>query len=254
MPTCFVMQPFDGGVFDRRFEEVFKPAIEAAGLEAYRVDQDPKVSIPIQDIEAGIRSAQVCLADITHDNPNVWFELGFAIACNKQVVLVCSDERTATKFPFDVQHRTIIKYPTKSPSDFTTLSVGITAKLVAYLEKSESMATVSSMSLLTTTNGLDKQEVVAIAAVAQNVEHSADHASIGQIRRDMEASGSTRLAIALALRSLVERGFLAGEFRQDEDQGYYGYELTPDGWRWAVENKNMFVLQQAKPGPKTRGY
>ena len=39
MSTCFVMQPFDGGPFDRRYKDVFAPAIKAAGLEPYRVHQ-----------------------------------------------------------------------------------------------------------------------------------------------------------------------------------------------------------------------
>jgi hypothetical protein len=66
MATCFVIQPFDAGKFDKRLEQVFKPAIEAAGLEAYRVDKDPRVDIPIDAIEEGIRSAAVCLADYHH--------------------------------------------------------------------------------------------------------------------------------------------------------------------------------------------
>lgn len=77
MATCFVMQPFDGGTFDRRYDDVFAPAIRDAELDPYRVDQDPKVSIPIQEIESGIRESQICLAEITQDNPNVWFELGY---------------------------------------------------------------------------------------------------------------------------------------------------------------------------------
>jgi len=83
MPSCFVIQPFDGGRFDKRYTDVFKPAIEAAGLDLYRVDRDPSVSIPVNNIEQGIRGAAVYLADITLDNPNVWFELGYALATEK---------------------------------------------------------------------------------------------------------------------------------------------------------------------------
>jgi hypothetical protein len=61
MATCFVIQPFDGGKFDKRFQDIFKPAIEAAGLEAYRVDNDHKVLVPIESIEDGIRQAAICL-------------------------------------------------------------------------------------------------------------------------------------------------------------------------------------------------
>jgi hypothetical protein len=120
MGTCFVIQPLDGSVFDKRYRDIFKPAIEAAGLKAYRVDEDPAVDIPIDDIERGIREAEVCLAEITTDNPNVWFELGYAIAARKELVLVCSNERGA-RFPFDVQHRNIIRYGTDSLQDYVTL-------------------------------------------------------------------------------------------------------------------------------------
>ena len=153
MSTCFVMQPFDGAAFDKRYDDVFAPAIVAAGLTPYRVDQDPKVSIPIQDIENGIREAGLCLADVTLDNPNVWFELGFAIASGKEVVLVCSNERT-TRFPFDIQHRTIIKYQTSSTSDFEKLKVGITTRIKAYLEKTEALSNISEISKLTKFEGL----------------------------------------------------------------------------------------------------
>ena len=129
-----MMQPFDGGVFDKRYDDVFEPAIKAAGLEPYRVDRDPSVSIPIDDIEAGIRRSELCLAEITTDNPNVWFELGFAIAVPKEVILVCSEERT-TRFPFDVQHRNIIKYKTESPQDFKKLRESIIERAGALQKK-----------------------------------------------------------------------------------------------------------------------
>lgn len=77
------MQPFDGSKFDKRFDDVLAPAITAADLEPYRVDRDPGVTIPIEDIQSGIESSPACLADITADNPNVWFELGYAIASRR---------------------------------------------------------------------------------------------------------------------------------------------------------------------------
>lgn len=125
-----VIQPFDKGRFDKRYEDVFAPAIRDAGLEPYRVDRDPGVTIPIEDIQAGIESCEACLAEISTDNPNVWFELGYAIASQREVVLVCSEERTSN-FPFDVQHRSVIKYSTESPRDFEQLRSQITARLQA---------------------------------------------------------------------------------------------------------------------------
>ena len=112
MPKCFVIQPFDDGKFDKRYRDTFAPAIRDASLEPYRVDQDPRVQVPIDAIEKGIGDAAVCLADITANNPNVWYELGFAFAANRPVIMVCAHDRA--DFPFDIQHRTVIRYKTDS--------------------------------------------------------------------------------------------------------------------------------------------
>jgi hypothetical protein len=130
----FVIQPFDAGPYDKRYIDVFEPAILAAGLEPYRVDRDPAVSVPIDEIENGIRAADICFAEISTNNPNVWFELGYAIASGKEVVLVCSEQRTE-KFPFDIQHRNIIRYRTESTSDFVRLGSEVAERLRALAQK-----------------------------------------------------------------------------------------------------------------------
>ena len=43
MKNCFVIQPFDGGKFDKRFKDVYKPALENAGITPYLVDEDPGI-------------------------------------------------------------------------------------------------------------------------------------------------------------------------------------------------------------------
>lgn len=247
MGTCFVMQPFDQAVFDQRYEDVFVPAITEAGLEPYRVDQDPKVSIPIQDIESGIQDADICLAEITEDNPNVWFELGYAIACRKEVVLVCSKERT-TRFPFDIQHRTIITYPTGSPRDFKKLQKDITIRIKAYLEKAQTLSVVSEISKVTKFEGLEQHEVVCLATLAENLAHPGDIASVYQIKRDMESSGFTKVASTIAIVMLLKKQFITQEEFQDETGEYYtGYKLTEAGWEWVLSNKDKFVLHKPKP-------
>ena len=105
-PTCFVIQPFDKGKFDKRYNDAFDPGLGQAGFEAYRVDQDPGTDVLIAAIEEGIRRAAICLADVTTDNPNVWYELGYAFAAGKHVILTCCDEREGP-LPFDIQHRNV---------------------------------------------------------------------------------------------------------------------------------------------------
>lgn len=257
MPTCFVMQPFDNGPFDRRYDDVLVPAIKAADLEPYRVDRDDSVSIPIDQIENGIRQSAICLAEITEDNPNVWFELGYAIASGKEVVLICSASRVG-KFPFDVQHRTIIRYDTFSPSDFEKLQAAITGKLAAYIRKSEALEAVSdSTQLVAPVEGLTDQEVFALAAVLQNLNHEADHAPVGLIQRDMEHGGYTRVASVLALRTLTQKGFLSLDEYPDSEynESYFGYSMNDIGWRWSNANQNRFVLKRSpKAPPPKRSY
>lgn len=244
MERCFVIQPFDDGPFDARYDDVLGPAIRKAGLEPYRVDRDPKASIPIQEIEAQIRSSRICLADISLDNPNIWFELGFAIATDKDVVLICSDHRQ-TKFPFDVQHRNIISYRTTSPRDFEQLREKITGRLTALLDKEQNLSAAVELSKLQRIQGLEQHEVVALAALGENIYSLTDAASDQNIRQDMERSGFTNLATTIALRSLSDRGFITQvKLENEEGWSYAGYKFTMDGWDWILNNRSEFVLKK----------
>ena len=107
MKTCFVIQPFNEE-HNKRYKNVVKPAIEEVGYESYRVDEDKAVQKPIESIEQKIRECSVCFADISDDNPNVWYEVGFATALGKKMILACACGRD--KYPFDIQHRNIIAY------------------------------------------------------------------------------------------------------------------------------------------------
>jgi hypothetical protein len=245
MSKCFVMQPFDGGVFDQRYESVFAPAISAAGIEPYRVDRDPAVSIPIQDIEKGIRDAVICFADITIDNPNVWFELGFAFAIPREVVLACSDERT-TKYPFDVQHRNIIQYKTGAPQDFEELKGKISERIQAVLKKNEEIGRVVSTLAVKDTEGLSQHEIVALVTVMQNSFLSDGYIEGYVIKNDMNVAGFTDIAVGIALTTLCAKGMVVSETKWDQnDVPYKGFATTSEGERWLVANQDKLSLTKA---------
>lgn len=244
MSRCFVMQPFDGGAFDKRYDDVFAPAIKEAGLEAYRVDRDPSVSIPIDDIESGIINSKLCLAEITTDNPNVWFELGFAIAVPKEVILVCSDERRS-KFPFDVQHRNIIRYKTESPQDFTQLKENITTRIKAVLNKQNEISKVSKISPVADTEGLSQHELVALVTVMQNSFISQDGATPYKVKEDMNNAGFTDIAVSLALRSLSQQAMIMTQtFSDSYGNDYLGYSVTPKGSDWLLNHQELLILRK----------
>ena len=247
MSTCFVIQPFDKGPYDKRYEDVFVDAIKATGLEPYRVDRDPSASIPIDQIESGIRAASVCLADITEDNPNVWFELGYAIAARTDVVLVCSNQRTKP-FPFDVQHRNIIKYSTESSRDFDEFKTKITQRIQALLTKQEKLADVKANSPMVDVEGLTQNEIVALIALAENINMPSDPVSPHLIRQDMEKYGFTRIATTLALTRLLRKGLVRTSKVTDYDGSFFmAYALEDAGMEWLLSHQDSLVLH---PSPE----
>ena len=250
MGTCFVMQPFDGGPFDARYADLYDPAIRAAGLEPYRVDRDPSASIPVDRIEEGIRSALLCFADITLDNPNVWFELGFAIAARKQVVLVCSAERS-TPFPFDVQHRKITRYRTEAPRDFNALADEITSRLNAI----QSELTVNpeiEFSPIAPTEGLSQHELNALVAVAQRVDGPDDWVSAYIAREEMRSLGFADVAVTLGMRGLTQKGLIE-TFKVEDDRGeaFTAFRPLEAGYQWLQDHESLLALKHPPAGGQT---
>jgi len=243
MGTCFVIQPFDNGKFDKRYESVFDPALSEAGLIAYRVDRDPSVSIPIHDIESGIRTSDLCFADITTDNPNVWFELGFSIAVHREVVLVCSDERD-TKFPFDVQHRNIIRYATTAPQDFEELKPKITARIKAIQKKNVDIGRIAHSTAIKDTEGLSQHELVALVTVMQNSFFSNGYVSGYTVKNDMNNAGFTDIAVSISLKQLIAKGYIISDLWSDRsDEPYSVYKTTETGDKWVMDNQEKLTLK-----------
>jgi hypothetical protein len=247
MGRCFVIQPFDKGPFERRYEDVLAPAIKNADLEPYRVDQDPAVSIPIDSIENGIHGSDMCLADISLDNPNVWFEVGFAIAAKKEVVFICSEDRK-TPFPFDVQHRTITKYATSSPRDFKELQRKVTQRLKAIMRSSLELEAVSKLSPTQETEGLAPHEVAALVILAEDRISPNSTVSPQQVQERMRRSGFTNIAVSLGLIALSAKGYM--EYVNESDSNGYEYStcsLSPKGLQWIQDNQSSLVLRIEEP-------
>lgn len=253
MTTCFVIQPFDAGKFDKRFNDVYKPAIESAGLEAYRVDKDASVSVPIESIEEGIKKAAICLADITTDNPNVWYELGYAFALNKPVVMICSDERTGKKYPFDIQHRRVIGYSSDSASDFDNLKNKLTTNLKALLSKEEAFKALSATDSVAETQGLSSVEIICLTLIANNSESPNSAAAIYTVQQDAERAGLNRMGLSLGLKRLSGKAMV--EFVEtDEDyqgEAFPGVIISDKGWAWIDENESELVMH--RPSNQSKG-
>jgi hypothetical protein len=243
-PTCFVIQPFDGAMYDGRWRDTYKPAILNAGYQPYRVDHDKSVSIPIEKIEEGIRNSDCIFAELSEDNPNVWLEVGLAVAHGQELCLICSDKRQ--KFPFDVQHRTILRYSTGTRSDFDELQKKITERLLAIKKSNKRSREIRAVASINSVN-LRIEELNCLAAIAGSTDGS-------MLRYDifnrMEKWDFTNIAIGLSLRTLAKREFIDLFSDQDHNGNYSEYaKLSDEGWKYIEANTEKFVMRKTGKKP-----
>jgi hypothetical protein len=243
MSRCFVAQPFDNGEFDKRFAQVYDPAIKAANLEPYRVDRDPKASVVIDTIVSEIRSCSAFFVDVSTDNPNVWFELGLAIAYQQEVCIVCVERRE--RFPFDIQHRKIIRYKTDAPDDFTKLQRDITARLNAIVENRTTIESIEEKIEATTepAAGISDLELLCIGVLAGQTRPDSESASMSLLYGEMERAGYLPIATSVALRRLARRGFVDQVTEDTEHDSYRAVVITREGWQWIEDNLERFSLK-----------
>ncbi|AGW12124.1 hypothetical protein [Megalodesulfovibrio gigas] len=248
MPQCFVIQPFDYK-FNKRFDDVFKVAIEAADLTPYRVDQDQSVTIPIESIEHGIKNSIICLADISTNNPNVWYELGYAHASSIPVVLI-SEKRENGKYPFDIQHRSILLYATESSSDFLELQQKITAKLKAETTIEMQMRQVQATQQTAPIHGLSYEEIKVIAIIGASSAALNSKDSYYSLSSKAERAGLTEIGFAIAYRKLLSMQLIRSEaiFDHEYQSEYAAVSVTEKGWAWITENENLFVKTKDPSG------
>ena len=111
--SVFVAMPFKKQ-FEDVYNEVIRPTLEGMGLSVVRADEQHG-KIVFQDIERGIRKAQLVIADLTGCNSNVLYELGFAHGARKSFVLITQRKKD---IPFDVQHWRLILYSTSDRGSY----------------------------------------------------------------------------------------------------------------------------------------
>lgn len=114
---CFVAMPFGeksdlvSGVqinFDRIYEHAIKPAIEDAGLEALRADEERTGGIIHTAMFARLLLAEFAVVDLTLGNPNVFYELGVRHAARPYTTVPVF--ANLHPLPFDVAMMRAISY------------------------------------------------------------------------------------------------------------------------------------------------
>ena len=106
--TAFIMMAIDSNkpeLEDIKFaiEDVFKDF----GIDAKAVNDMQHEEAITERILSEIQTREFLIADLTFERPNVYYEIGFAHALNKRVILV---RKKGTKLHFDIAHRNCPEY------------------------------------------------------------------------------------------------------------------------------------------------
>jgi len=99
-PKAFIVMQFTEE-YNQLYTEVIKPVCESFGLEVERADEFYTTTPIISDVIRSIVNSSIIIAEITPDNANVYYEVGYAHAINKPTILLC-ERKKREKLPFDI--------------------------------------------------------------------------------------------------------------------------------------------------------
>lgn len=130
-PSVFVLMPFKEQYFVT-YEKCIKPTLENLGCVVEHADEVKTPDSIIDIVLAKIKKAHFLVADTTEKNPNVFYEIGYAHALDKKVILIVQDTKD---LPFDVA---ILKHIRYSPNALHALGKDLADMTVELLKTSES--------------------------------------------------------------------------------------------------------------------
>lgn len=105
-PFVFVLMPF-APEFDDVYSIGIKDACKKAGAYCERLDEQIFRENMLERIYNQIAKADLIVADMTGRNPNVFYEVGYAHALGKTVILLTRD---GVDIPFDLKHHYHLVY------------------------------------------------------------------------------------------------------------------------------------------------
>ena len=100
----FVVMPFSGH-FNDLYNEVIIPVCDKIGIPAFKADDVFRPGIIMQDIIQALVESDIIIAEISSENPNVYYEIGYAHALGKPTILLAEK---GGKLPFDISGYRVI--------------------------------------------------------------------------------------------------------------------------------------------------
>jgi len=87
--TAFMIMPFKSEILDHLYRDHIKPYLkEAMGIEVARSDEVADNDVVVETIYSMIDSAEIIIAEISEYNKNVFYEVGYAAAKGKEIIML----------------------------------------------------------------------------------------------------------------------------------------------------------------------
>lgn len=137
MKRCFVISPIgDEGSEIREHADavldfIIRPAMEELGYQAYRSDHSNVVGKISDQMFSSILKDDLCVALLTFQNPNVYYELAVAQSAARPVIILALKD---TVLPFDVKDMRTVYYDLKPRPLFDGVYTKEIIEKVRYLE------------------------------------------------------------------------------------------------------------------------
>jgi hypothetical protein len=236
--TCFVISPIGNLGTERhaKFKEVLEYVIKAGvktsgyNLQVLRADDIDRAGSFIKDILDSLYSSHVVIADLTEQNPNVFYELGVRHALSPRTILIA---QSIDDIPSDLREYRTIVYDTsaKGAAEFS-------ARLTKFLGEMQKEPERPDNPVLDRIGSIFENRVAALEAEKQQLKN--DLAAVLQRGQPKEKKTSqTSVSIRFdritklvgAERQILEGAFKRGEvsYRLPAEQGKFRLYFVQEG-------------------------
>lgn len=235
--TCFVISPIgDAGTgkhakFKEVLDYIIKPGVQASGysLQVTRADDIDRAGSFIKDILDSIYNSYVVIADLTDQNPNVFYELGVRHALSPRTILIA---QSIDDIPSDLREYRTIVYDTsaKGAADFST-------RLKRFLSEIKKDPERPDNPVLDRIGGIFENRVAALDAENQQLKNNLSAVLRREQPKDKKTVGPSIDARVGRITNLIgaERQYLGGHFKRGEvsytlpdQQGIFGLYFVSD--------------------------
>jgi len=236
--TCFVISPIGtpGTEKHAKFKEVLdyiiKSGVKASGytLQVVRADDIDRAGSFIKDILENLYGSYVVVADLTEQNPNVFYELGVRHALSPRTILIA---QSVDDIPSDLREYRTIVYDTsaKGAAEFS-------ARLKKYLGEMQKEPERPDNPVLDRIGSIFENRIALLEKEKQQLKSDLSAVLQKGVPKQNTTSGTlvtTRVnrvtKLIGAIRQMLDTSFSRGDkhYRLPSEQGKFDLYLVPDG-------------------------